>query len=127
MASFVRQRLNSFKPAFAGLAHVWRNTPNLWIHTFISIAVIAVGLWLGIDLVNWAVIAVAMAVVWAAEFFNTAIEAVVDLASPQHHKLAAIAKDVSAGAVVITAFAAVIVGLLVLGPPLWARLFGGNG
>lgn len=123
MNAFFRGRLNSFKPAFAGIAHVWRTQPNAWLHAFISIVVIALGLWLQLDAGAWATIVVMMAAVWVAEFTNTAIEAVVDLASPKRHPLAKIAKDVSAGAVVIAAAAAVIVGLLVLGPPLWARLF----
>jgi diacylglycerol kinase len=60
--------------------------------------------------------------VFTAEFLNTAIEAVVDLASPQKHPLAKVGKDVGAAAVLIAALAAVLVGLLILGPPLWARL-----
>jgi diacylglycerol kinase (ATP) len=123
MKTFIQGRIKSFRPAFAGMAHVLHTQPNAWLHAIISIAVIAVGLWLGLPAGSWATIVVMMAVVWAAEFFNTAIEAVVDLASPQIHPLAKIAKDVSAGAVVICAAAAVIVGLLVLGPPLWERLF----
>ena len=123
MKAFIQGRINSFRPAFAGMAHVLRTQPNAWLHGIISLAAIAVGLWLGLDAGSWASIVVMMAVVWVAEFFNTAIEAVVDLASPQIHPLAKIAKDVSAGAVVICAVAAVVVGLLVLGPPLWERLF----
>ena len=61
-----------------------------------------------------------IAMVWAAEFFNTAIEAVVDLASPVQHPLAKVGKDVGAAAVLIAALASVGVGLLILGPPLWA-------
>jgi diacylglycerol kinase len=61
--------------------------------------------------------------VWTAEFLNTALEAVVDLASHhQHHELARVGKDVGAAAVLIAAIAAALIGLLVLGPPLWARL-----
>ena len=62
------------------------------------------------------------ALVFVAEFLNTAIEVVVDLASPQIHPLAKVAKDVGAGAVLLAAVAAVLVGLLILGPPLWAKL-----
>jgi diacylglycerol kinase len=65
---------------------------------------------------------VTIALVWAAEFFNTAIEAVVDLASPMQHPLAAVGKDVGAAAVLIAALASVGVGLLILGPPLWERI-----
>jgi diacylglycerol kinase len=59
--------------------------------------------------------------VWTAEFLNTSIEAVVDLASPVHHPLAKVGKDVGAAAVLIAACAAVLVGLIILGPPLWTR------
>lgn len=96
--------------------------PNAWIHTLITLAVFALGLWLQLSRTDWAIIMLATGLVWLAEFFNTAVEAVVDLASPRQHKLAKIAKDVGAGAVVIAALIAVLVGLLVLWPPLWVRL-----
>jgi diacylglycerol kinase len=60
--------------------------------------------------------------VFVAEFLNTAIETVVDLASPEIHPLAKIGKDVGAAAVLVAALAAILVGLLILGPPLWAKL-----
>jgi diacylglycerol kinase len=58
-----------------------------------------------------------------AEFMNTAVEAVVDMVTPDHHPLAKVAKDVSAAAVLVGACGAVVVGLLILGPPLWAKLW----
>lgn len=82
------------------------------------------GLWLGLGRLEWAVIVLAIGLVWMAEFVNTALEAVVDLASPDLHPLAKIGKDVAAAAVLAGAATAVLVGLLVLGPPLWLRLFG---
>jgi diacylglycerol kinase len=121
---FFRSRLSSFRPAFAGCWHLLRTQPNTWIHAVISLLVIGLGVWLQLDFGSWAMIAVTMGFVWAAEAFNTAIEAIVDLASPGHHPLAKVAKDVSAAAVVIAAVSAVAVGLLILGPPLWARLLG---
>ena len=57
-----------------------------------------------------------------AEFINTALEAVVDLASPQHHPLAKVGKDVGAAAVLIAAVTSVVIGLLILGPPLWEKV-----
>jgi len=68
------------------------------------------------------VIILAMAMVWMAEFINTALEAVVDLASPGSHFLAKVGKDVGAAAVLIAATSAAVVGLLIMGPPLWQRL-----
>ena len=81
-----------------------------------------VGLWLGLPPRDWAVLLLTIAMVWAAEFFNTAIEAVVDLASPAKHPLAKVGKDVGAAAVLIAALAAIGVGLLILGPPLWEKM-----
>jgi diacylglycerol kinase len=83
---------------------------------------VLLGLWLDLHPQDWAVIILTMAMVWTAEFLNTALEAVVDLASPQHHPLAKVGKDVGAAAVLIAAAASVIIGLLLLGPPLWAKL-----
>ena len=67
-------------------------------------------------------ITLAVAMVWTAEFVNTALEAVVDLASPQQHDLARVGKDVGAAAVLIAATASFIIGLLILGPPLWQQI-----
>src|SRR5512146_3332115 len=119
---FVRSRIRSFGHAFRGLWYVLRTQHNAWIHTVIALSVFIVAFWLRIGGRDWAVILLATAIVFAAEFMNTAIEVVVDLASPQMHPLAKIAKDVGAASVVVAARAAVMVGLLVLGPPLWLKL-----
>jgi diacylglycerol kinase len=68
------------------------------------------------------VIVIAIALVWTSEFLNTALEAVVDLASPERHYLAKVCKDVGAAAVLIAAITAVLIGLLILGPPLLEKL-----
>ena len=99
-----------------------RTQRNTWIHALISVAVFFVGLWLGLNRLEWTAIIIAGTLVWTAEFFNTAVEAIVDLVSPEQHPLAKVAKDVGAAAVLIAALAAVLIGLLVLGPPLWERL-----
>ncbi|MBI5828037.1 MAG: diacylglycerol kinase family protein [Chloroflexi bacterium] len=83
---------------------------------------VLLGLWLRLDRRDWALIFLTIAVVWISEFVNTALEAVVDLASPGIHPLAKVGKDVGAAAVLIAAITAVLVGLLVLGPPLWLKL-----
>ena len=87
----------------------------------VSIAVILMSFILHITASSWALILLAIAMVWIAEFLNTALEAVVDLATNhQHHELARVGKDVGAAAVLIAAVSSVIIGLLILGPPLWA-------
>ena len=117
-------RLASFRHAFAGWWYVLRTQRNAWIHALVSSAVFIVGLWLQLDRRDWAIILLAMVAVWMGEFINTALEAVVDLASPEHHPLAKVGKDVGAAAVLIAAIAAVLIGLLILGPPLWEKING---
>ena len=86
----------------------------------VSISVILMSFILHISSISWALILLAIAMVWIAEFLNTALEAVVDLASNhQQHELARVGKDVGAAAVLIAAVASVVIGLLILGPPLW--------
>jgi diacylglycerol kinase (ATP) len=119
---FLRSRARSFKYAFTGLWYVIHTQRNAWIHALVSIAVILVGLWLQLAPHDWAVIILAIAMVWTAEFLNTALEAVVDMASPQVHPLARVGKDVGAAAVLIAAILSVFIGLLILGPPLWERI-----
>ena len=119
MKTFIISRAKSFRYAFGGWWYVIRTQRNAWIHTVISLAVIALSIWLHLSRVEWSVIILTIAFVWAAEFLNTALEAVVDLASPGQHELAKIGKDVGAAAVLIAAGASVLVGLLILGPPLW--------
>lgn len=115
-------RANSFRYAFAGIRHVMRTQHNAWIHLVISLAVLFLALWLGIPRSDWTLLLLTMTLVWVAEFLNTALEAMVDLLQPDHHPAAKIAKDVAAGAVLLSALGAVAVGLLVLGPPLVDRL-----
>ena len=122
MNKFLRSRARSFRYAFQGWWHVIRTQQNAWIHALVSVAVIIVSSWLRISARDWAVIVLAIALVWAAEFFNTALEAIVDLASPDKNELAGISKDVGAAAVLIAAGASVIIGLLILGPPLLEKL-----
>ena len=126
---FIRSRIAAFGHAFRGWGYVLQTQQNAWIHSLVATAVILVGLWVGLKLIDWAVIVLTIAMVFTAEFINTAIEAVVDLASPVHHPLAKVGKDVGAGAVLVSALAGIVIGLLILGPPLWARLvslFTGN-
>lgn len=122
MGNFITSRFRSFIHAFHGWAHVMRTQHNAWIHAVIASMVLILGLWLGLPPRDWAVIILAITMVFAAEFINTAIEAVVDLASPRHHPLAKVGKDVGAAAVLVAALAAVLIGLLILGPPLWIKL-----
>ncbi|MGW8143903.1 MAG: diacylglycerol kinase family protein [Anaerolineales bacterium] len=118
----MKSRGRSFRHAFFGWWYVIRTQRNAWIHAVLSIAIILVGVWLQLDPKDWALIIIAIAMVWTAEFINTALEAVVDLASPEQHELARVGKDVGASAVLIAAGSASLIGFLILGPPLWERL-----
>lgn len=123
LSLFFQSRARSFRYAFSGWWYVIHTQRNAWIHALVSVAVIMLSLWLRISPPEWALIILAIAMVWTAEFINTALEAVVDLASHQEqHQLARVGKDVGAAAVLIAAGSSIVIGLLVLGPPLWERL-----
>ena len=119
---FFTSRYHSFGHAFRGWWYVIRTQKNAWLHAIITTLVVTMALWLHVSAQDWAVLVLTIALVWSAEFFNTAIEAVVDLASPVQHPLAKTGKDVGAAAVLIAALAAILVGLLILGPPLWEKI-----
>jgi diacylglycerol kinase (ATP) len=121
---FSSRVLRSFTFALAGLAYLFRTQRNARIHAAIGLSAGIVAAWLRISSAGWAIIVLTIAMVLILEGLNTAVEALVDLASPAYHDLAKTAKDVSAATVLIGAMASVVVGLLVLGPPLWHRLFG---
>ena len=112
-----------FGYAFSGLWYALRTQRNARVHVVIAFLAILMGIWLHISAVEFAMIFVAITGVFIAEMFNTVIEICVDLASPEYHALAKIAKDVAAGAVLLSAMLSVIIGLFVLGPHLWALVF----
>jgi len=112
----------SFRCAFAGLADAWRCQQNLRIHAAFILAITGLGAFLRLDLLRWAILVLTYSLVLAAELLNSGLEALTDLASPEYHPLARRAKDTAAAGVLVAAIGAIIVGLLVLGPPLWARL-----
>ena len=122
LQEFISSRILSFQHAFRGWGHVLKTQRNAWIHSVVATLVIALGIWLHVPARDWAVLVLTIAMVFTAEFINTAIEAVVDLASPVHHPLAKTGKDVGAAAVLVASLAAVLIGLLILGPPLWAKI-----
>lgn len=119
----LRGLTRSFHFAFSGLGYLFRTQRNARIHLVIGIAACGLGAWVGISRTEWAVMIFTIALVLILEGLNTAVEAAIDLASPQFHPLAKAAKDLAAGTVLIAAMASVGVGLLILGPPLWAKLF----
>ncbi|MGI4833244.1 MAG: diacylglycerol kinase family protein [Janthinobacterium lividum] len=117
----LRRRAASFGHALRGVAAALRTELHLQFHAVASVVVLALGAYLGLSRTEWALVALAVGGVWAAELANTAIEALTDLVSPGYHPLAGRAKDVAAGAVLLAALAALAVGVLVLVPKAWAR------
>jgi diacylglycerol kinase len=120
----VRRFIRSFYFAFAGLAYLFRTQRNARVHAIIGAAACGMGWWLGISRVEWAVLVFTIALVLILEGLNTAVEAAIDLASPEIHPLAKAAKDLAAGMVLIASLASVAVGLLILGPGLWRKVIG---
>ena len=114
--------VKSFGFAFAGLSYLLRTQRNARIHVIVGAIACGLGAWLRIGRVEWAVLVFTIALVIILEGLNTAVEAAIDLASPEIHPLAKTSKDLAAGMVLVAAIASVAVGLLILGPPLWARL-----
>lgn len=115
--------------AWNGLGFTFRTQRNFRIHLIVGSVVLVLAVWLDVGLVSLSILVLTIGAMIAGETINTTVEAIVDLLSPEWHERAKIAKDVSAGAVLILSVTAVIVGLLVLGPPLWERvatLFGGS-
>ncbi len=120
----VAARVRSFGHALRGIAVMLASQHNAWIHGVATVAVCVLGAALGVSLLGWCALILAMVAVWTAEALNTAFELLCDVAAPEFHPLVEKAKDVAAGAVLITAIGAAAVGLLVLGPPLARALRG---
>lgn len=113
-------RVRSVRFALAGIAYVVRSQHNAWLHFGATAAVVPLGLLLGVSRSDWCWLVLAMAAVWSAEAFNTALECLADVVSPELHPAIGHAKDAAAGAVLIAALGASAIGLFVLGPPLAA-------
>jgi diacylglycerol kinase len=114
-ATFVR----SFGYAGSGLWYVVRTQRNMRVHLGIAAAAVLLGIALGLSAVEFAILFVTIATVTVTEMVNTVVEAVVDLATQEYHPLAKVAKDVAAGAVLLAAALAVVVGLFLFVPHLW--------
>lgn len=109
---------NSFKYAWQGIIQSYKGEQNLKIHTFIAILVIVFGFFLRISYFEWLVCLVLIGLVLMSEFINTAIEYVVDLASPEVHPLAKAAKDTASAGVLMMAIISAVIGLIIFVPKL---------
>jgi diacylglycerol kinase (ATP) len=113
-----RNRWHSFSAAAHGVAYTLRTQRNTRIELAAAAVVVGAGLWLRIRPLEWAVLALTIAVILALEAVNSAIEALVDLVSPDYHDLARIAKDCAAGAMLFAVFGSLAVAAAIFGPPL---------
>ena len=111
-------RVRSIRYAVDGIGHVLRSQHNAWVHLFASVVVIISGIVFQLSLSQWTLIIAAMVLVWVAEVLNTAFELLCDVASPDFHPLVKKAKDISAGAVLISAVGATVIGCIVFIPYL---------
>ena len=114
----------SFGYAFRGIGMMLVTQANARIHAVATLLAVGAGFWFGISCGEWCAVIAVVGLVWTAEGLNTALEAVVDLVSPEQHPLAGRAKDAAAGAVLCAALAALAIGVLIFGPRVWALVAG---
>jgi len=115
-------RIRSFKFAFVGIWTMLKSQHNAWVHASATLCVVGAGIFFGVSAAEWCWLVLAIMAVWTAEALNTAFEFLADVASPEFHPLVKHSKDVAAGAVLISAIGAVVIGLLVLGPHVLERM-----
>ena len=113
-----KKLINSFKYAIEGIISSFKTERNMKIHVLAMIVVIALGLFFKLNKVEWCFIIIAIASVISAELFNTAIETVVDMVSPERNPKAKLVKDIAAGAVFIVAIGSAIIGFIIFGPKI---------
>jgi diacylglycerol kinase len=117
--NYWQRRVRSFGFAFRGIATLFKTQAHAKIHLLATIIAIVLGLICGLSTVEWAILILSISMVWLAEGMNTAIEFVVDLASPDYHELAGKAKDVAAGAVLLASLGTLAVGAILFIPKIW--------
>jgi diacylglycerol kinase len=118
----IKKRILSFKYAIAGVVDLFKTQPNARIHLFFTIIALCLGSYFQLSLLEWALIWLCIGLVFSMEALNTAIEHLTDLVSPEYHPLAGRAKDVAAAAVLLSAIGAIVVGLIVFFPKIFALL-----
>ncbi len=118
MMSTLKKRIDSFRFAFKGLADLFISQPNARIHGVAAIVAVTLGAILGLSKIEWCLIVISIFGVVAAEAFNTALEYLTDLVSPEYHLLAGKTKDVAAAGVLLTAMGAFIIGIIIFTPKI---------
>ncbi|WP_068616258.1 diacylglycerol kinase family protein [Paenibacillus tuaregi] len=113
---------SSFRYAFQGITYGLKTQRNLRVHVVCAVLAAGAAAFFHLSAVKWAILLLTIAVVIAAELINTAVESAVDLSSPELHPLAKAAKDTAAGAVLVCAIFAVIIGIVLFYDPVTAWL-----
>lgn len=115
-----KKQLRSFGYAWKGIRSCIGKEQNLSFHLITAIIVVIAGFFFGISPTEWAIIILCIGLVIAMELLNTAIEKLVDMISPKRHPIAGQIKDIAAGAVLICATTAAIIGIIIFAPYLWS-------
>ncbi|RME97035.1 MAG: diacylglycerol kinase family protein [Bacteroidetes bacterium] len=123
MANYFKDRRQSFAYAFQGLATLWRTQPHAKIHVIMAMLCLSMAAYFELESWEWAALVGCITLVLSAEAFNTALEFLTDLVSPDYHPLAGHAKDLAAGAVLLAAIGALVIGLIIF-TPYWQALLG---
>ena len=110
--------INSFKYAIEGFVSSFKTERNMKIHIMAMIIVIALGIFMKLNKIEWCIITIAIVMVISAELFNTAIETVVDMVNPQKNPQAKLVKDIAAAAVLVLAIGAAVIGIIIFGPKI---------
>jgi diacylglycerol kinase len=118
----MKRFLMSFVFAFRGILLSLRGHRNIWVQLVIGAAAIALCFWLAVPVLDFIIVLILFFFVIILEMMNTGIEALVDHVSPEYHEEAGKVKDIYAGAVLMGALLSAIIGIIILGPPLWEKL-----
>jgi diacylglycerol kinase (ATP) len=121
----ISDRIRGFGYAARGVRTMLVSQHNAWIHAAVTLGTCVVAALLELSISEWCLIILAIVAVWTAEALNTAFEFLAGVASPSFHPLVEKAKDVAAGAVLISAIGSAAIGLAVMGPHMWRLWFGG--
>ena len=122
ISEYMKKRIQAFQYAFAGIYELWKKEPNTRIHMFFSVAVIIAAIIFKINAFEFCILILTIGFVWFAEAMNSAVERVVDLVTLDKKPLAKAAKDLAAGAVLISAISSVFIGLFIFLPKIFALI-----
>ena len=118
-----KKTIRSFRYAFAGVLALFQSENNARVHFLAAVAAVVLGILLKLTAVEWALVALCIGGVWGAEAFNTALEKLCDLVSPNIHPQIKAIKDLAAAGVLLVVLGAVVVGIIVFIPKLWLLFY----